>query len=120
MVNTNGMRIAQDAPLPSGLASYAPGIEGLICSSTRCAASHCGPARCRPARIRRTPRSRLNELGVSTTLVMTVKRGVNDDEVGGHHSPRRVHACVRGVTLHPFRTPAASRLRLGEAPPDRQ
>ena len=41
---------------------------------------------------------------------MTVKRGVNDDEVGDIIRHGESYACVRGVTLQPIRTPAASRL----------
>ena len=44
---------------------------------------------------------RLNALDISTTLVMTVKRGINDAEVGDVIRFAAAQPCVRGVTLQP-------------------
>mgnify|MGYP000016292272 CR=1 FL=1 len=46
-----------------------------------------------------TVAERLDALGISTTLVMTVKRGVNDDEIGDVIRHSGSWPCVRGVTL---------------------
>src|SRR5581483_11503566 len=43
----------------------------------------------------------LNELGVSTTLVVTVERGVNDGELGAVIEFALRQPCVRGVTFQP-------------------
>jgi len=51
---------------------------------------------------------RLNELNLSTTLVVTLQRGVNDDEIGEILDFAVKQRCVRGVTLQPVQ--AAGRL----------
>jgi hypothetical protein len=52
-------------------------------------------------RVRDQALDKLNALGISTTLVMTVKRGVNDDEIGEVIRFATQQPCVRGVTLQP-------------------
>jgi len=44
---------------------------------------------------------RLNALDISTTLVVTLQRGVNDDEIGEILDFALRQPCVRGVTLQP-------------------
>ena len=64
----------------------------------------------------------LNRVGLSTTLVMTVARGINDDEIGSVIEFAAKQPCVRGVTLQPVQhagrtedyDPAAQRLTLTE------
>jgi hypothetical protein len=58
--------------------------------------------------IREQAIARLNELGVSTTLVVTIKRDVNDHELGRIVEYALEQACVRGVTFQPIQ--AAGRL----------
>ena len=102
MVNTNGLRIAQDAAFAERLASYAPGLEVYLqFDSLRREAL----MDLRGADLRRPhdeALARLEALGLSTTLVMTVKRGVNDDEIGDVIRHGQRYACVRGVTLQPI------------------
>ncbi len=102
MVNTNGLRIAQDAAFAERLASYAPGLEVYLqFDSLRREAL----MDLRGADLRRPhdeALARLEALGLSTTLVMTVKRGVNDDEIGDVIRHGQAFACVRGVTLQPI------------------
>ncbi len=122
MVNTNGLRIAQDAAFAERLASYAPGIEVYLQfdSLRREALMDLRGADLRGPHD--AALKRLNELGVSTTLVMTVKRGVNDDEVGDIIRHGESYACVRGVTLQPIQDagrvegydPARHRLTVSE------
>jgi uncharacterized radical SAM superfamily Fe-S cluster-containing enzyme len=101
MLNTNGIRIAQDAEFTTRLASYAPGFEVYLqCDSLR-------EAPLRSLRgadlraIRHQALARLDALGLSTTLVVTVRRGVNDDELGDLIRFAVSHRCVRGVTFQP-------------------
>jgi uncharacterized radical SAM superfamily Fe-S cluster-containing enzyme len=102
MVNTNGLRIAQDAAFAERLVSYAPGLEVYLqFDSLRREAL----MDLRGADLRRPHEealARLEALGLSTTLVMTVKRGVNDDEIGDVIRHGQSFACVRGVTLQPI------------------
>jgi uncharacterized radical SAM superfamily Fe-S cluster-containing enzyme len=51
--------------------------------------------------IRRRALERLNALGISTTLVVTVERGVNDSELGAIVDFALQQPCVRGVTFQP-------------------
>jgi len=101
MLNTNGIRIAQDAAFAERLATYAPGFEVYLQfdSLRRDALLDLRGADLR--RVRDEALARLNALDISTTLVMTVKRGVNDDEIGDVIRHATQQPCVRGVTLQP-------------------
>jgi uncharacterized radical SAM superfamily Fe-S cluster-containing enzyme len=44
----------------------------------------------------------LEEAGISTTLVVVVKRGVNDDELGAIIKHALGYKCVRGITFQPI------------------
>src|ERR1700689_4684076 len=65
---------------------------------------------------------RLNRLGISTTLVVTLKKGLNDGEVGRIIDFALTQDCVRGVTFQPVQAagrlehfdPATDRLTLTE------
>ena len=102
MVNTNGLRLAQDAAFAERLAGYAPGLEVYLQfdSLKREALMDLRGADLRGPH--EAALARLDALGLSTTLVMTVKRGVNDDEVGDVIRHAQQHPCVRGVTLQPI------------------
>jgi uncharacterized radical SAM superfamily Fe-S cluster-containing enzyme len=52
-------------------------------------------------KIRQQALENLERYGVSTTLVATVKRGVNDSEIGDIVRHALTWKCVRGVTLQP-------------------
>jgi uncharacterized radical SAM superfamily Fe-S cluster-containing enzyme len=101
MVNTNGVRIARDAAFAERLASYKPLFEiYLQFDSLR---SHplevIRGADLRDIRMKAL--ERLNALDISTTLVVTLQRGVNDDEIGAIIDLALTQPCVRGVTLQP-------------------
>jgi len=51
--------------------------------------------------VRERALEKLNKLNVSTTLVVTVERGVNDDEMGEIVDFALKQRCVRGVTFQP-------------------
>jgi 7,8-dihydro-6-hydroxymethylpterin dimethyltransferase len=51
--------------------------------------------------VRRAALENLERHGISTTLVVTVKRGVNDDEIGEIVRHALEWRCVRGVTFQP-------------------
>lgn len=102
MINTNGLRIAQDAAFAERLAGYAPGLEVYLQfdSLRREALMDLRGADLRGPH--EVALARLEALDISTTLVMTVKRGVNDDEIGDVIRHGVAHRCVRGVTLQPI------------------
>ncbi len=122
MLNTNGVRIASDPEFARRLAEYMPGFEiylqfdsleenplrqlrGVDLRSTREAAIH-----------------RLNELGISTTLVVTLQKGLNDHECGRIVDYALLQPCIRGVAFQPVQAagrfdgfnPATDRLTLTE------
>ena len=51
--------------------------------------------------VRKRALERLNDLGISTTLVVTVERGVNDGELGAIIDFALQQPCIRGVTFQP-------------------
>ena len=102
MLNTNGVRIATEPGFAERLASYAPGFEVYLQfdSLRRDALMTLRGADLR--RIRDDAVVALDRVGLSTTLVMTVAKGVNDTEIGEVVQWATQHACVRGVTLQPI------------------
>jgi uncharacterized radical SAM superfamily Fe-S cluster-containing enzyme len=102
MVNTNGIRIAQEDGFAQRLAAYAPGFEIYLQfdSFEREALMTLRGADLR--RVREQALEHLNRAGLSTTLVVTVAKGVNDGEIGKIIDYAATIPCVRGVTLQPM------------------
>ncbi len=101
MVNTNGTRIAQDEEFAKRLAGYMPEFELYLQFDSQ---KREPLMQLRGADLRATREKaleRLNKLNVSTTLVVTVERGVNDDEMGSIIEFALQQKCVRGVTFQP-------------------
>lgn len=101
MLNTNGVRIANEPGFAERLAEYSPGFEVYLQfdSFEREALQTLRGADLRQVRERAL--ARLNEVGLSTTLVVTIARGVNDGEIGKIVEFAAAQPCVRGVTLQP-------------------
>jgi 7,8-dihydro-6-hydroxymethylpterin dimethyltransferase len=101
MVNTNGLRIAGEPAFVERLASYRRGLEVYL----QLDSLQEGPLRAlRGADLREVHARALAALeaaGLSTTLVMTLARGVNDGEVGEVIRHALGFRCVRGVTIQP-------------------
>lgn len=122
MVNTNGIRIAKDADFAERLADFMPGFEVYL----QFDALH--DEQVRPLRgadlveVRLRALERLNQLGISTTLVVTVKKGLNDGQLGELIDFAVKQPCVRGVTFQPIQVagrgedvdPARDRITLTE------
>jgi uncharacterized radical SAM superfamily Fe-S cluster-containing enzyme len=117
MVNTNGLTIAQEAGFADRLAGYGPGLEVYLQfdSLEREPLMTLRGADLRATRLQAI--ERLDELNLSTTLVMTLRRGVNDDQMGAVLEFAARHRCVRGVTLQPVQD--AGRLPAFEAESER-
>ncbi len=101
MVNTNGIRIAQDPGFAEKLATYMPDFEiYLQFDSFR-------PEVLQKMRgrdltdIRMQALEKLNALNLSTTLVVTLEKGQNEDEIGEIIRFALKQGCVRGVTFQP-------------------
>ncbi len=108
MLNTNGIEIAKNADFAKRLAAYAPNFEIYLQfdSFRNEVLQKMRGADLRT--IREQALSHLNELNLSTTLVMTIQKNVNDDEIGEIIDFALKQRCVRGVTLQP--TQIAGRL----------
>jgi 7,8-dihydro-6-hydroxymethylpterin dimethyltransferase len=122
MVNTNGIRIAESEEFAARLAGYMPDFEIYLQfdSFERDALMALRGADLRA--IRQRAIDRLNRHNISTTLVVTLKKGLNDREVGTIVDYALQQPAVRGVTLQPIQDagrledydPATDRLTLSE------
>ena len=108
MINTNGVRIAKDRSFCDRLSNYKPGIEIYLQFDSFEAAAlkdlRGGDLR----DIRERAIANLNDYNISTTLVVTLKKGLNDSEIGKIIDYALQQKCVRGVTFQPIQ--AAGRL----------
>lgn len=102
MVNTNGIRIAQEDGFAQRLAQYAPGFEIYLQFDSLRGEVHKALRGADLTDIRRRALERLNAAGLSTTLVVTLKKGINDGEVGEIIRHALEQPCVRGVTFQPI------------------
>jgi len=102
MVNTNGIRIAQDEAFVERLAAYVPDFEVYLQfdSFERDALMALRGADLRA--VREKAIERLNRYDISTTLVVTLKKGLNTGEVGRIVDYALEQPCVRGVTFQPI------------------
>lgn len=101
MLNTNGVRLAKEPDFARRLAEYGPGLEVYLQFDSR------RPEVLRTLRgedlrrIRDLAIERLNEVGLSTTLVVVAKKGLNDGELGEIVDWAATQSCIRGVTIQP-------------------
>jgi 7,8-dihydro-6-hydroxymethylpterin dimethyltransferase len=122
MVNTNGLRIAKEPEFAARLAEYMPGFELYLQFDSLRDEVHQELRGARLSDIRRRALENVNRHDISTTLVVTVKKGLNDDELGEIIDFALTQPCVRGVTFQPIQhagraegfDPARNRLTLTE------
>ena len=101
MLNTNGIRIAEDADFVRALAEFKPGFEVYLQFDSLRPAALRNLRGADLTRIRRQALEALEAANISTTLVVTVKRGVNDDELNEIVDHALTWKCVRGITFQP-------------------
>ncbi|WP_428742617.1 radical SAM protein [Tenacibaculum sp.] len=108
MLNTNGIKIATDLAFAERLKTYAPdfevylqfdSFEDNVLRELRGADLN---------KIRKQAIENLNKLNLSTTLVVTLQKGLNDHEIGKVIDYALEQKCIRGVTFQP--TQIAGRL----------
>lgn len=122
MLNTNGIRIANEPGFAQRLNEYSPGFEVYLQWDSLSAPALKALRGIDLSSVRLRALEHLNRVGLSTTLVMTVARGINDEEIGSVIEFAAKQPCVRGVTLQPVQhagrtedyDPAAQRLTLTE------
>jgi len=122
MVNTNGIRIAQEEDFAARLSEYKEDFEVYLQfdSFERDPLMQLRGADLR--RIRTDALEKLNRYCISTNLVVTLKKGLNDHEIGKTINFALQQPCVRGVTFQPIQqagrlenfNPATDRLTLTE------
>lgn len=117
MLNTNGIRIAQDPDFAEQLASYAPDFEVYLQFDSFSNETLQSMRGADLVKIREQALHHLNLLNLSTTLVVTLQKGLNDDEIGKIIDYALQQRCVRGVTLQP--TQVAGRLENFQPESDR-
>ncbi len=101
MLNTNGIRIAEDPDFVDRLAEFRPGFEVYLQFDSLRAEAHQNLRGADLTRIRRQSLEALERAGISTTLVVVVKQGVNDDELPAIIEHALQWRCVRGVVFQP-------------------
>jgi len=122
MINTNGIRIANEPDFTERLAQYMPGFEVYLQFDSL---QREPLMRLRGADLREVKKKALENLnahGISTTLVSTISRGLNDGEMGDLVEFALSQPCVRGITFQPIQDagrsedydPAKERLTLTE------
>ncbi|MCB9678263.1 MAG: radical SAM protein [Alphaproteobacteria bacterium] len=122
MVNTNGIRIATDPAFADALVPFRKNFEIYLQFDSLRDSVHERIRGARLASIRQRALEALEERGISTTLVCTLQKGVNDDEIGDILAHALSFSCVRGVTFQPTQEagrvegydPAVHRLTLTE------
>lgn len=122
MVNTNGLRIAREPDFVARLAEYQPGLEIYLQFDSLRDEVLRELRGADLAKIHDQALANLEAAGLSTTLVMTVKKGLNDNEIGAVIQHGLSYTCVRGVTLQPVQEsgrlegydPATHRLTVSE------
>ena len=101
MLNTNGIRIAKDIKFVEKLATYMPDFEIYLQFDSF------KPEVLEKLRgedlteVRKKAIGHLNQFNISTTLVITLQKGENDDEIGQIIEYALQQKCVRGVTFQP-------------------
>jgi len=101
MLNTNGIRIAEDPEFVARLADLRPGFEVYLQFDSLRPEAHLDLRGADLTRIRRQALENLERAGISTTLVVVVKQGVNDEEIPALIEHALQWRCVRGVVFQP-------------------
>ncbi len=117
MLNTNGIMIAKDQAFAERLATYQPDFEIYLQFDSFKKEVLETMRGANLTKIREDALARLNALNLSTTLVVTLQKNLNDDEIGKIIDFALKQKCVRGVTLQP--TQIAGRLDNFDAQTDR-
>ena len=108
MLNTNGIKIAKDLDFARKLATYAPDFEIYLQFDSFKKEVLESMRGANLLKIREQALVHLNTLNLSTTLVVTLQKHLNDDEIGTIIDFALQQKCVRGVTFQP--TQIAGRL----------
>jgi hypothetical protein len=101
MLNTNGIRIAEEPDFVAALAEFRRGFEVYLQFDSLRPEALRNLRGADLTRIRRQALEALERHDISTTLVVVVKRGVNEDEIPALIDFALQWRCVRGITFQP-------------------
>jgi len=101
MLNTNGIKLAKDKEFVKRLASYMPGFEIYLQFDSFEAEAWQSLRGLDLTETKAKAIAHLNEFNLSTTLVVTLQKGLNSHEIGKIIDFAAQQKCVRGVTLQP-------------------
>jgi uncharacterized radical SAM superfamily Fe-S cluster-containing enzyme len=102
MINTNGIKLAHDRAFCERLSQYMPGIEVYLQFDSFEASALAELRGVDLRQVREQAIAHLNEFKISTTLVVTLKKGLNDHEIGHIIDYALQQRSVRGVTFQPI------------------
>ena len=102
MINTNGISIAREAGFAERLAEYMPGFEVYLQFDSLKKEALMQLRGADLTRIRIEALENLERYNISTTLVVTLKKGVNDNEIADIIRFALRWRCIRGVTFQPI------------------
>jgi uncharacterized radical SAM superfamily Fe-S cluster-containing enzyme len=122
MINTNGLRIARERGFAERLAEFMPRFEVYLQFDSLNREALMDLRGADLTRVRIEALEALERNNISTTLVVTVKKGVNDAEIADIVRFALRWRCVRGVTFQPIQDagrndgfdPKAHRMVLSE------
>jgi uncharacterized radical SAM superfamily Fe-S cluster-containing enzyme len=122
MVNTNGVRIAQEEDFVRRLAEYKEDFEVYLQFDSFEREPLMALRGADLGRVREQAIEKLNRYNISTNLVVTLKKGLNDHEIGKVVDYALQQPSIRGVTFQPIQdagrleefNPATDRLTLTE------
>tara|TARA_Y100001970_G_scaffold137241_1_gene168925 strand:- start:80 stop:1498 length:1419 start_codon:yes stop_codon:yes gene_type:complete len=101
MINTNGIRIANDDQFVDRLNDNMPGIE-IYLQFDSFKPNVLQKLRGKDLSVKRQKAlDKLEKYNIHTTLVVTLERGQNDDEIGKIIDFALEYRCIRGVTFQP-------------------
>ena len=102
MINTNGLRIASDPAFVAELQKRKKGLEIYLQFDSLNGQALIALRGADLTKVRRKALDALEAAGISTTLVCTVKKGLNDREMAAIIDHALTFSCVRGVTFQPI------------------
>ncbi len=102
MINTNGLRIAREPGFAERLTEFMPRFEVYLQFDSLRREALLDLRGADLVRVRAQALEALERNGIATTLVVTLKKGVNDDEIPDIIRHALTWRCVRGVTFQPI------------------
>ncbi len=102
MINSNGYRIAHETEFVKRLSNYMPSLEIYLQFDSFDEDTLIKLRGQNVLSWRQKAIDALNHYNISTTLVVTLQKGLNDNEIGKILDYAKAQKCIRGVTFQPM------------------